>query len=308
MEPDFDYGEVLHRVFGQISKMENKGQVATYIPELGKIEPNKFGVCLQTVDGKVWGLGDYDEVFSIQSISKVLALSMVYSELGDQIWSRVGVEPSGNAFNSLMQLEVDNGIPRNPFINAGALVICDLLLSTFSDASARFLSYVQAICGDKQLRYSEEIAASEKSVGYRNIAMCYFIKSYGNLENEPEEVLDFYFKMCSLELSCKALCRTFQFLANDNFRTADNRKLLTLSQAKRINAIMQTCGFYDESGEFAFRVGLPGKSGVGGGIVALHPDKYVVAVWSPRLNEHGNSHRGMKFLELLTTELQSSIF
>ena len=158
------------------------------------------------------------------------------------------------------------------------------------------------------MNYSYKIANSEKSVGFRNVALCNFIKSFGNIINDTEVVLDFYYCICSLEMSCQEISNTFLFLANDDFRTNDNLQILTMSQAKRINAIMLTCGFYDESGEFAFKVGLPGKSGVGGGIVAIHPNKYCIAVWSPRLNEKGNSHRGMKFLELFTTKTQSSIF
>ena len=299
---------VLNQVYNTIAKEKNIGQVAQYIPELAKVDPDKFGAHLLTTKGESYGAGDWQTKFSIQSISKVLSLSLAYKIVGDSIWERVGVEPSGNPFNSLIQLETDNGIPRNPLINAGAMVICDLLISHTENAPKDFLQFIRKICSNSQVNYSESIAKSEKSVGYRNIALCNYIKSFGNIKNDPAEVLDFYFQMCSVEMSCQELTRTFMFLANDNFRTPGGERILNISQAKRINAIMQTCGFYDESGEFSFKVGLPGKSGVGGGILALHPNQYCIAVWSPRLNEKGNSSRGMKFLELFTTETKSSIF
>jgi len=308
MDSKINYQNIIDSIYQRVKREENIGQIANYIPELSKIDPDKFGVCLKTIENEEFGIGDWQTKFSIQSISKVLALSLAYKTLGDRIWERVGVEPSGNPFNSLIQLESDNGIPRNPLINAGAMVVCDMLISHTEDASVAFLKFIREICSNKNINYSESIANSEKSVGYRNIALCNFIKSFGNIKNDPNVVLDFYFHMCSIEMTCQELARTFMFLADDNFKSSDNKRILKISQAKRINAIMQTCGFYDESGEFSFKVGLPGKSGVGGGIIALHPDKYSIAVWSPKLNEKGNSNRGMKFLESFTTITESSIF
>ena len=170
------------------------------------------------------------------------------------------------------------------------------------------MDFVRGISDIPDLNYSDHIADSEKSMGYRNVAMCNFIKSFGNMENEPEEVLDFYFDVCSLEMSCAQLSQAFGFFANGGSKISDGKRVIPKSQAKRINALMLTCGFYDESGEFAFKVGLPGKSGVGGGIVAVYPNNYSVAVWSPELNPKGNSYMGMKFLEELTTHSELSIF
>ena len=308
MKEEIDYQKVINEIYKTISAKKNIGQVAQYIPELAKINPAKFGVCLSTIKNEEFGVGDWKTKFSIQSISKVLSLSLAYKILGDKIWKRVGVEPSGNPFNSLVQLETDDGIPRNPLINGGAMVICDMLISHLKNPAEEFLQFIREICSNGKINYSESIAKSEKSVGYRNIALCNFIKSFGNIKNHPEDVLDFYFQMCSLEMNCRELTRTFMFLVNDKFRTPKDKKVLDIRQAKRINAIMQTCGFYDESGEFSFKVGLPGKSGVGGGILAVHPDQYCIAVWSPKLNEKGNSYRGMKFLESFTTKTKSSIF
>lgn len=298
----------IQTVFETIMKQEDAGELASYIPELAHVDPNKFGVCLSTVDNRQFSYGNATDRFSIQSIAKVLALSMAYKMPGGEIWERIGVEPSGSPFNSLVQLEADNGIPRNPLINAGALVVCDILLSYLKNPLADFMTFIRDVADNPYLNYSHRIAESEKSVGYRNIALCYFIKSFGNIKNHPKDVLEFYFMLCSIEMSCVELSKTFLFLANQGRKTSDNKEILTSSQAKRINAIMQMCGFYDESGEFAYEVGLPGKSGVGGGIVAIHPNTYSIAVWSPRLNQKGNSYRGMKFLELFTTETASSIF
>jgi len=299
---------VLDQVYQIIINEKNEGKVAQYIPELSSVNPDKFGVHLLTTEGENFGVGDYQTKFSIQSISKVLSLSLAYKMIGDDIWKRVGVEPSGNPFNSLVQLETDEGIPRNPLLNAGAMVICDILISNLEEPIKDFLNFIREISSNPEIEYSASVAASEKSIGYRNIALCNFIKSFGNIDNDPNEVLDFYFHMCSIEMSCEELTKAFMFLTQRDFKTKENNRVLNLSKSKRINAIMQTCGFYDESGEFSFKVGLPGKSGVGGGILALHPEKYCLAVWSPKLNEKGNSYRGMKFLELFTTMTESSIF
>lgn len=303
-----NYKEIIEDIHKTVKSGENDGALASYIPELAIVDVDKLGIHISTVEGFGFGTGDHLEKFSIQSIVKVLSLSLAFKIVGEDIWKRLDVEPSGTAFNSLSQLELDNGIPRNPFVNAGALVICDILISNLANPKEEFLRFCQNIANNQELKYSDKITTSEKSVGYRNVALCNFIKSYGNILNDTDIVLDFYFTICSLEMSCQELSRIFLFLADNNFKGADGSQILTLSEAKRINAVMLTCGFYDESGEFAYRVGLPGKSGVGGGIIAIHPGKYCIAVWSPRLNYKGNSHRGMKFLEIFTTKTESSIF
>ena len=303
-----NYQQVFHDVYHTVDRMENKGNVATYIPDLAKVNPDQFGAAFLSTAQEEYGLGDWQKRFSIQSISKVLSLSLAYNLLGDSIWERVGVEPSGDAFNSLVQLKHENGIPRNPFINSGAIVICDMLISNLKDPKNDFLDYVRKIGSNVEIDYCPFTAKSEEEFGYRNKALCNFIKSFDNIENEPSQVLDFYFYMCSILMSCQELTKTFIFLANSNCCGADGTQLLSQAQAKRINALMQTCGFYDESGDFSFRVGLPGKSGVGGGIVAIYPGNYCIAVWSPKLNDKGNSYKGMKFLELFTTETKHSIF
>ena len=303
-----DYIKIFSKIYNKISFEKPIGNVCDYIPELGNVNPEKFGVHLSTINGEQFNFGNYDEKFSIQSIAKVLSLTLAYQLENENLWQRIGVEPSGTSFNSLIQLESDKGIPRNPFINAGAIVICDILVEHLNNPKEEFLQFARKISGIQTIKFSEQIAESEKSVGYRNCALVNLMKAFGNIRNDIAEVMDFYFHLCSIEMSCEELSKTFLYLATDRIDPDTNEKFISTSKAKRINAIMQTCGFYDEAGEFSFRVGLPGKSGVGGGIVAVHPGKYCIAVWSPRLNRKGNSHLGIKFLELFTTEIETSIF
>lgn len=303
-----DYQKLLEDIYQEIQPYAKEGKQADYIPELAKVNPDQFGMFIHSIYGETASIEQADTRFSIQSISKVFALAMCLSIKGDDLWKRVGREPSGTAFNSLIQLEVEHGIPRNPFINAGALVMADILFSHLDDPANDFLNFVRAVANNPTIEYNRDVANSERENGYLNAAIANLLKYHGTIENDIESVLNFYFLMCSIEMSCREL--SFAFLAFANHR----RKFdyagisLTASQVKRINAIMQTCGFYDEAGEFAYFVGLPGKSGVGGGIVAIHPLQYSVAVWSPRLNSKGNSVMGMKALELLTTETKESIF
>ncbi|MGB7785550.1 MAG: glutaminase [Salinimicrobium sp.] len=299
---------ILNQIQQEFADVQPSGKVAAYIPELAKVPASKFGMHLYDCSGKNYSFGDSNERFSIQSISKVFTLGLAMKMIGDDLWNRVGVEPSGDPFNSLSQLENDSGIPRNPFINAGALVVADVLVSSFSNPKAALLAFLHEITNDSSIDFDEKVAASEAAEGYRNYAMVNYLKSFGNIENDVEEVLDFYFHQCSIAMSCRELAQSFIIFANHGSLLDSERELLTGRQVKRINALMQTCGFYDEAGEFSFEVGLPGKSGVGGGIVALHPQHYSVAVWSPPLNPKGNSALGMAALERLTTLTGYSIF
>jgi len=303
-----DYHKVFSKITSQLEQLDNLGNVASYIPELFNVDSSKFGIHLCTVENKHYEYGDSQERFSIQSISKVLSLSMAFRLEGASLWERVGVEPSGNAFNSLSQLELECGIPRNPFINAGALLICDVLVSHLDNPKEDFIHFVRKLVGKDDINYCKRIARSEKEHGFRNAAMVNFMKSYGNIKNDVDEVLDFYFNLCSIEMSCAELSQAMMYLCSNGVNPLNNEEVVTPSRAKRINAIMQLCGFYDEAGEFSFKVGLPGKSGVGGGIIAIHPKKFSIAIWSPRLNEKGNSYRGIKVLEFITTQTKSSIF
>lgn len=302
-----DYKKILEDIYLEIRPYEKMGKQADYIPALAKINPDQFGMCLESVSGEVYPFMQSDTRFSIQSITKVFALALAFSLKGEDLWKRVGKEPSGTAFNSLVQLEVERGIPRNPFINAGAIVLTDILLTELKDPDNEFITFVRALCGSDSVNYNMEVAVSEKEKGYLNAAIANMLKYHGTIENDIEDVLMFYFKMCSVEMSCRELAKAFIPFTNISPFDYSGYKL-TSSQIKRMNAIMQTCGFYDEAGEFSYLVGLPGKSGVGGGIVAIYPMRYAVAVWSPRLNSRGNSVMGIKALELLTTATQESIF
>ena len=303
-----NYTKVFKKINDELIEFEGMGSIATYIPELSSVKSTSFGVHLITTNNKHFCFGDSDQKVSIQSISKVLSLVLAYKLEDEDLWSRVGVEPSGTSFISLIQLENEEGIPRNPLINAGALVICDVLVSHLENPKKDFIEFVRNISGISTIDYCSRIAESEKSAGYRNAALINLMKSFGNTDNDIDVVLDFYFNLCSIEMTCKELSQTFLFLATYGVNPFTKEVVLSKSKSKRVNAIMQLCGFYDEAGEFSFKVGLPGKSGVGGGIVAIHPNKYSIAVWSPKLNAKGNSFKGIKFLELFTSETQVSIF
>ena len=303
-----NYQQVINQIYEQVQPLLGMGRQATYIPALAAVDPNQMGMCVETLDGRRYSVGDADRLFSIQSISKVFSLAMALSLEGDEVWKRMGREPSGASFNSLVQLELEFGKPRNPFINAGAIVIADILASRLDCPEEDFLSFVRQLCGDDSVDYDEEVALSERSCGYLNAAIANVLKYHNNLTGDIERVLRLYFMMCSLKMDCRQMAQAFLPFA-DHKRCFDYGGVrLTTSQVKRMNAIMQTCGFYDEAGDFSFLVGLPGKSGVGGGIAAVCPGYYSVAVWSPRLNAKGNSVVGMKMLELLTTLTEESIF
>lgn len=303
-----DYQHILEDIFEKIRPYARVGNQATYIPALAEVDPDQFGICIQTLRGEIYRLGQADVNFSIQSISKVFSLVLCLHFLGDELWKRVGKEPSGTAFNSLVQLEVEHGIPRNPFINAGAIVMADILLRLLPHPEDDFLDFIHQISGNPAIGYNERVAESEQATGYLNAAIANLLKHNGNIEGDIAQVLRFYCLQCSVEMNCLDLARAFLPFAQHHRPFQFGDICLTSSQVKRINALMQTCGFYDEAGEFSYLVGLPGKSGVGGGIAAVHPMRYAVAVWSPRLNKKGNSVMGIKALELLTTETQESIF
>lgn len=303
-----DYLEIIHQSIHQLTAFRNNGKQANYIPELAKVDPNLFAVSISCIDGKQHNYGDSNTLFSIQSISKVLSLVLAYNLEGEQLWKRLDVEPSGTPFNSLILLEMEKGIPRNPFINAGAIVIADVLLDHLKNPEQEFLDFVRNLSNDDSINYDENVFQSEKSVAYRNYSLVHLMKSFGNIKNPIEDVMNFYFKMCSIAMTSQQLSTCFLFLTNKGVHPLSGQVITLPSKAKRINAIMQLCGFYDEAGEFAFRVGLPGKSGVGGGIVAVHPGKFSIVVFSPKLNPKGNSKKGMAFLESFTSHLESSIF
>lgn len=303
-----NYQQILMEIYEETKSLKGQGHVASYIPVLGDVNPSQYGIAIQTLNGETFWAGDAHIPFSIQSISKVFVLALVFRELGEELWTRVGREPSGNAFNSLVLLETESGIPRNPFINAGALVTTDCLVSRSNEPLLEILRFVHGVSNNPSIDFNNIIVASERQTGFRNAALVNLMKSFGNIENDVDTVLNVYFHQCALMMNCLDLACAFLFLANGGVNPWNNERILTSSQAKRVNALMQVCGLYDDSGEFAFTVGLPGKSGVGGGIVAVIPNLLSICVWSPELNQHGTSLIGMKALELFTTKTGISIF
>ncbi|CAH0532590.1 Glutaminase 2 [Vibrio stylophorae] len=301
--------ELLQSIVESARPLIGQGKVADYIPALAEVDPSKIGIAVCTIQGETFCAGDADERFSIQSISKVLSLTlamMLYDQ--DEVWSRVGKEPSGQAFNSMIQLEMEHGIPRNPFINAGALVVCDLLQSRLSAPRQRMLELVRNLSGEPSIHYDKVVAASEMEHSDRNAAIAYLMRAFGNFDNQVMPVLQNYFHYCAITMSCRELARAFVYLANQGRPLGLSNPLVSPMQSKQINALLATSGLYDGAGEFAYRVGMPGKSGVGGGIVAIVPGEMSIAVWSPELDKSGNSLAGTAMLEALSTQIGRSIF
>jgi glutaminase len=301
---------VVAEIAEEMRKSTDRGEVATYIPELARVDPAAFGLAVIDMDGKVIQGGDAETPFSIQSISKVFTLTLALGMLGDRVWRRVGREPSGSPFNSIVQLERERGKPRNPFINAGAIAVTDMILSGHQprEALGEILRFMRFLADDPTVVIDKAVAASEQRTGYRNVALANYMKSFDVLENPVDFTLGVYFHHCAIAMSCKQLAMAGRFLANRGRNPTTGLPVVHAERARRINAIMLTCGHYDGSGEFAYRVGLPGKSGVGGGILAIAPGKGSIAVWSPGLDASGNSHLGRLALEALTKRMGWSIF
>jgi len=299
---------LLQEILDQVRPLVRQGNVANYIPALADVAADNLAIAVCLRDGTLFQAGDAETRFSIQSISKALSLTVALTRYEDsEIWQRVGKEPSGQPFNSLVQLELEQGKPRNPFINAGALVICDLLETRLTAPRQRMLEIVRQLSQQPDINYDRHVARSEFEHSARNAAIAWLMKSFGNFDNDVTSVMQTYFHYCSLSMNCVELARTFIYLANQG-KTLDGSQMITPRQARQINALMITSGMYDGAGEFAWRVGMPAKSGVGGGIIAIIPGEMSIAVWSPGLDNAGNSLAGTAVLELLTDKLGRSIF
>ena len=305
-----DLDRIVAEIAAEMAAMSDRGRVADYIPPLAAVSPDRFGIAVVLADGTCHLAGDADEPFSIQSISKVFALTLALGAVGDALWRRVGREPSGSAFNSIVQLESERGIPRNPFINAGAIVVDDVLLSGYEprEVIGNILRFVRTLAGDDSIVIDRTVAEAELHTGFRNFALANYMRAFGNLHHPVERTLGVYFHQCALAMSCRQLALAGRFLMNDGRNLATGFSVVSPQRARRINALMMSCGHYDNSGDFAFRTGLPGKSGVGGGILAVAPGIASIAVWSPGLNEQGNSQIGSLALERLTQRTGWSVF
>jgi glutaminase len=298
--------EILSQLNADMRSDDNWGDVAAYIPELADIAPDQFGISVATADGALYSAGDASTPFSVQSVTKVFTLAIALGRSGDQLWKRVGREPSGRAFNSIVQLEAEEGRPRNPFINAGAIVVTDELLagSAPRETLGEILQFVRTAAEDDDIHINQRVAASENAHGHRNYALAHFLASTGNLKNTPEKTLGTYFHHCAIEMNTRQLAMAGRFLIDSPHLP----RMIMPPRIRRLNALMLTCGHYDGSGDFAYRVGLPAKSGVGGGILAIVPGVASVAVWSPGLNRYGNSLKGTEAMALLARQMSWSIF
>ena len=305
-----DLQRIVEEITAEMQQRPDRGEVATYIPELASADIQAFGLVVVDAEGNVAAGGDSDTAFSIQSISKVFTLTLALGKVGDRLWRYVGREPSGSPFNSIVQLENERGIPRNPFINAGAIVVTDQILSRYQprETLGEILRFLRFLSDDSSIKIDEAVAASEQRTGFRNIALANYMKAFGVLNNPADHTLGVYFHHCAIAMSCRQLAMAGRFLAHQGRNPSTGMSVTTPERARRINAVMLTCGHYDGSGEFAYRVGLPGKSGVGGGILAIAPNKASIAVWSPGLDASGNSRLGRMALEALTARLGWSIF
>jgi glutaminase len=305
-----DLDAALQSLVQDMRARPEKGCVAQYIPELRRVDRDRFGIAVALEDGRILVAGDADQPFSIQSISKVFSLTLALGTFGAALWRRVGREPSGDPFNSIIQLEREHGIPRNPFINAGALIVADLLLGSHEpkEAIGEIVRFVRFIADDESIAIDERVARSERQTDFRNVALANYLAAFDNLNNEPERVLGVYAHQCALHMSCRQLAKAGRYLASHGVIRSTGTRVVSLEHARRINALMLTCGQYDGSGEFAFRVGLPAKSGVGGGILATVPGHASIAVWAPGLNASGNSLLGSMALEILVARQGWSVF
>lgn len=305
-----DLAAVVAGIVAEAGAAQDRGMVADYIPSLGSVDPAQFGIAIVTPEGAMFTGGDADTPFSIQSVSKVFALTLALGKAGPDLWKRVGVEPSGSAFNSVVQLEAEKGIPRNPFINAGAIVVSDVILggSEPREAIGDVLRFVRFLSGDERVFVDNEVASSEAETGFRNVALANYMKSFANMDHRVGDALKVYFHQCAIAMSCRQLAMAGRYLMLDGVHPETGKAVVSTVRARRILALMLTCGHYDGSGEFAFRVGIPGKSGVGGGILAVVPGKASIAVWSPGLNARGNSKLGSEALESLAAATNWNVF
>jgi glutaminase len=307
LPPPDELRALLDEIGDEVKPLAQEGDIADYIPSLAAEDPDRFALAVSPVDGAECATGDADVGFPIQSVGKTFALALALQKVGEDVFERVGKEPSGDPFNSMVQLEHEKGIPRNPHINAGALVVCDVLLETCDDPRGSMIELMSELCGE-EVSHDEQILAAEEDTGHRNAGMAYLMSSFGNLRTSVDEVMAVYLHQCAVKMSARQLARAVRFLANDGVDPRTGRQVVSEQLARRVNALMLTTGTYDSAGQFAYEVGIPCKSGVAGAIVGDVPGMLGVCVWSPPLDASGNSRAGREALHLLAERLQLSVF
>jgi glutaminase len=303
-----DVTSLLSRIAKQVRPLLSKGQLPSFIPQLTRVNKMQFGIAFVTIDGKEAFAGDAEVPFSIQSISKLFSLMLALERVGENLWGRVGKEPSGMPFNELVQVEQEAGAVRNPFINAGALVITDVLCSKFAQPELALLQALRQSAEDDRVDIDQIVMRSERESCHRNAAIAHLLKSYGRICNAVEIVLDTYCRQCAITMNCRQIARSALSLAKGGGPVSSGRHVgLSSAQVHSVNALMLTCGTYNAAGDFAARVGLPMKSGVGGGIVAVIPGVGSVCAWSPGLDDAGNSIAAARALELFAKHTGFSV-
>ena len=308
IETDAGLERAVQEAFACAQSSLGEGRVATYIPELGRADPSKLAVNLHTVDGRVSGAGDVDEPFTLQSISKVFTLAYALRSGGDGFLRQMSMEPSGDAFHSIVRLEQEQGRPRNPYINTGAILVSEQLPGRNPEEKIDgFLDFLKELARSDRIEIDDNAYRSESETGNRNRALAHFMKHHGTIEN-PTVAVETYFRQCSIRATALLLGRMSLFLANKGVDPVTGRRILDEKSNGMIVALMATCGLYDEIGRFAVRVGLPGKSGVSGGIMAVAPQRMTIAVFSPKLDPKGNSVAGLAALTALSEKLRLSLF
>ncbi len=309
-QPPIDYQALVDGVLSDAESYRGHGDVPGHIPALADVDLKKLGIAIALADGSTYVAGDADEPFSIQSISTIFTLSLTLGHIGAALWNHVGREPAGSPFNALVQLEEQKGKPRNPLTNAGAIVVCDQLIGrdTPDEAVEEILAFLRERSGDDAISIFQHVAMSESKAGSLNRSLAHFLASFGNLQNPVEDVLSVYFRQCAIAMSCRQLAKAALYLAFDGTDPVSRQEICIPSRSRRINALMLTSGHYDNSGDVAFRIGLPGKSGSGGGILATVPGIGTVAVWSPGLNAARTSLAGAVALEKMVERTGWSVF
>lgn len=300
-------GPLLEQIAQEVRPRAREGTQADYIPALADEDPDRFALATCGLDGEEHAVGDADTAFPIQSIGKLFALTLALQKVGDDLWERVGKEPSGDPFNSLVQLEHDEGIPRNPMINAGALVVCDVLVEQCGDPRAEMRELMSTLCGEP-VELDDDVIESEGRTGHRNTSMAYLMSAFGNVRTSVEQVMETYVHECAIRMTSRQLARAVRFLANDGVDPGSGDRVVSELLARRINAVMLTTGTYDSAGQFAYEVGIPCKSGVAGAIVGNVPGRLGVCTWSPPLDASGNSRAGRVALHLLAERADLSVF